>query len=180
MLSPIIRIAATRCTRPTARIVLAQRLVSPAPSFMVQQAVRTKVDDATKKLLEIRDELQKDWTAPILTYEQVKAKSNAPSPDAYIVDVREPDEVVQGSIPSSVNLPLSVIANSLHLDPVIFKEKHGFEKPKKDQELVFYCRSGKRSASASDVAKRNGYTNIFNYEGSWLDWVAKDGKPTSS
>lgn len=37
-------------------------------------------------------------------------------------------------------------------------DKHGFMKPAYDQEIVFYCRSGKRSATASDVARRNGYT----------------------
>jgi rhodanese-related sulfurtransferase len=61
-------------------------------------------------------------------------------------------------IPSAVNLPLSVLSNSLHLQPDAFKAKHGFEKPKKTQEVIFYCRSGKRSTSASDVAKRNGFT----------------------
>lgn len=78
--------------------------------------------------------------------------------ERYLIDVREPDEVLQGSIPSSVNLPLSVLANSLHLNPPDFQQKFGFEKPKKDQEIVFYCRSGKRSATACDVAKRNGFT----------------------
>jgi rhodanese-related sulfurtransferase len=77
--------------------------------------------------------------------------------DAYLIDVREPDEVMQGSIPSSVNLPLSVLVNSLHLNPQTFRAQHGFEKPKKTQEIVFYCRSGKRSASACDIARRNGY-----------------------
>lgn len=75
-----------------------------------------------------------------------------------MIDVREPDEVVQGSIPSAVNLPLSVLPNALHLPPEEFKEKFGFEKPRQDQELTFYCRSGKRSTTAADVAKRNGYT----------------------
>jgi rhodanese-related sulfurtransferase len=79
------------------------------------------------------------------------------SQDAYLIDVREPDEVMQGSIPSSVNLPLSVLGNSLHLTPQAFKAQHGFEKPKKQQEVVFYCRSGMRSASACDIARRNGY-----------------------
>lgn len=78
--------------------------------------------------------------------------------DEYIIDVREPNEVLQGSIPSSVNLPLSVLPNSLHLDPATFKEKFGFEKPRPDQPLVFYCRSGVRSTSACDIAKRNGFT----------------------
>lgn len=57
-----------------------------------------------------------------------------------------------------MNLPLSVLSNSLHIEPVAFKEKHGFDKPKKDQEVIFYCRSGVRSSTASDVAKRNGFT----------------------
>lgn len=114
-----------------------------------------------------------------------------------MIDVREPDEVIQGMIPSAVNLPLSVLGNSLHLHHVAFKEKHGFEKPTKDQELIFYCRSGKRSTSASDIAKRNGYNksvyphitsirssvddhvSILNYKGSWLEWVEKENKPIS-
>ena len=75
-----------------------------------------------------------------------------------MIDVREPDEVIQGSIPSSVNLPLSILSGALHLAPDVFEKRYGFEKPKKDQEIIFYCRSGKRSATASDVAKRNGFT----------------------
>jgi rhodanese-related sulfurtransferase len=80
--------------------------------------------------------------------------------DAYLIDVREQDEAIQGSIPSSVNLPLSVLSNALHLDPNVFKATYGFEKPRKNQEIIFYCRTGKRSATASDVAKRNGYTKF--------------------
>lgn len=75
-----------------------------------------------------------------------------------MIDVREPDEVLQGSIPSSVNLPLSVLSNSLHTPAAVFKKQFGFDKPKREQEIIFYCRSGKRSSSACDVAKRNGYT----------------------
>ncbi|KAL5495346.1 hypothetical protein ACEPAI_809 [Sanghuangporus weigelae] len=114
------------------------------------------------------------WNAPTVTYEQVKPRTEQPSPDAYLIDVREPDEVILGSIPSSVNVPLSVLADSLHLNPVAFKERHSIEKPKRNQEIVFYCRSGKRSATAADIARRYGYTNVLNYEGSWLDWTAKE------
>lgn len=60
-------------------------------------------------------------------------------------------------IPSAVNLPLSDLSGALHMDGAKFKEKYGFEKPGFDQEVVFYCRSGMRSATASDVARRNGY-----------------------
>ena len=74
-----------------------------------------------------------------------------------MIDVREPDEVLQGSIPSAVNLPLSVLANSLHLSPEVFKSRFGWEKPKTNQEIVFYCRSGKRSTTACEIAAQNGY-----------------------
>jgi len=130
---------------------------------------------AWRKARNLKDKLNHNWDTPSLTYEQVKSSTLSPSPDAYLIDVREPDEVIQGAIPSSVNLPLSVITHSLHLGRDAFKKKHGFDKPGKEQEIVFYCRSGKRSATACDIAKRNGYTNLRNYEGSWLDWVQKEG-----
>ena len=76
----------------------------------------------------------------------------------YIVDVREPDEVALGMIPSAVNIPLADLGNTLTLNPVAFKAKFGFEKPQKDQEIVVYCRSGKRSATSADIMKRHGYT----------------------
>jgi rhodanese-related sulfurtransferase len=80
--------------------------------------------------------------------------------DSYLIDVREPDEVIQGMIPSAVNLPLSVLGNALHSNHQEFKKTYGFDKPLLDQEITFYCRSGKRSTTASDVAKRNGYTKF--------------------
>ncbi|KAH9996562.1 Rhodanese-like protein [Russula vinacea] len=126
-----------------------------------------------------KDEFRKDWKGPILTYEQVKHKSQQPSENAYLIDVREPDEVLQGMIPSAVNLPLSDLPGALRMAGEKFKEKYGFEKPTFDQEVVFYCRSGMRSSTASDVARRNGYTNVLNYKGSWLDWTAREGKQST-
>ena len=67
---------------------------------------------------------------------------------------------MQGMIPSAVNLPLSVLGNALHTHHEEFKKNYGFDKPLLDQEVIFYCRSGQRSNSASDVAKRNGYTKF--------------------
>ena len=99
-------------------------------------------------------------------------------------------------IPSAVNIPLTILPESLKLSSAAFVEKFGFEKPRTGQEVIFYCRSGKRSASASDIAKRNGYTklvalllsdesnaspnsSIFNYSGSWLEWTEKQSPKAS-
>jgi len=77
-----------------------------------------------------------------------------------LIDVREPDEVIQGSIPSSINIPLSVLPGSLHMKAEDFEEKFGFKKPGRDQEIIFYCRSGVRAATAGDIAKKNGYERL--------------------
>lgn len=66
--------------------------------------------------------------------------------------------MAQGMIPTAVNIPLSGFIESIRLPADKFHELHGFVKPRQDQEIVFYCRSGKRSASASDAAKDNGFT----------------------
>lgn len=110
-----------------------------------------------------------------------------------MIDVREPDEVIQGSIPSSVNIPLSILPGSLYLKAEDFETKFGFKKPRRRQTIVFYCRSGVRAATAGDIAKKNGYersvcqdldpddlltsthVRLYNYRGSWLEWVQKEG-----
>ncbi|KAG5648153.1 hypothetical protein DXG03_006107 [Asterophora parasitica] len=127
-------------------------------STVPTKAPLTPAEQARKEALKRSDDLQRDWDAKEITYEELKPRTESPTPDSYLIDVREPDEVIQGMIPSAVNLPLSELGNSLHLSPVAFLEKHSFEKPTKAQQVIFYCRSGQRSTTASDVAKRNGYT----------------------
>ncbi|KAG5650443.1 hypothetical protein H0H81_012267 [Sphagnurus paluster] len=154
----VLRNACVVATRPALTSLQARFESSTAskPPLTTEQKAR-------KAALERSDDLQRDWDAKEITYAELKPKTFSPTPqvgsqDSYLIDVREPDEVIQGMIPSAVNLPLSELANSLHLSRAAFLEKHGFDKPTKDQQLTFYCRSGKRSTTASDVAKRNGYT----------------------
>ena len=90
---------------------------------------------------------------------------------AYIVitDVREPDEVILGSIPSSVNVPLSNFEKAFDLDGADFLRAYGFRKPDKKQSMIFYCKTGKRSSTAMALAKGKGFPNVRNYTGSWAD-----------
>ncbi|KIP04419.1 hypothetical protein PHLGIDRAFT_15210 [Phlebiopsis gigantea 11061_1 CR5-6] len=117
-----------------------------------------------------------DWEARQITYDELKPKTLAPHPNMYIVDVREPEELAAGRIPGAVNVPLSaVLAGAFALDPTAFSAQFGFNKPCEDQELVVYCKKGKRSSIACDSAKKAGYNNIAEYKGSWLDWVSREG-----
>ncbi|TFY72643.1 hypothetical protein EVG20_g376 [Dentipellis fragilis] len=151
--------AGGQVARSAARARLSKPMIAIPARFNSSESPLT--EEQRKEAIVKRGALQKDWDAPELTYEEVKKRSLQPTEDAYLIDVREPDEVIQGSIPSAVNLPLSVLAGSLQLDAAAFQQKFGYEKPGRNQEVVFYCRSGKRSSSASDVAKRNGYTKVL-------------------
>lgn len=67
------------------------------------------------------------------------------------------NEVEQGSIPASVNVPLSVLSEALQMTPDQFRNTYGFEMPEKNKEVIFYCRSGKRSTTASELAADKGW-----------------------
>lgn len=97
--------------------------------------------------------------------------------DILIIDVREPDEVALGTLPSAVNLPLSRLDDVLSptYNAGAFQKEFAFQKPAPSQKIIFFCRSGKRSASASELAGKHGYPNIRNYVGSWLEWSEKEG-----
>ena len=42
--------------------------------------------------------------------------------------------------------------------------------PKKDTELILYCGGGYRSALATDMLQKMGYTNVFSMAGGWKAW----------
>ncbi|WWC86229.1 uncharacterized protein L201_001102 [Kwoniella dendrophila CBS 6074] len=115
---------------------------------------------------------------PIVKYDELKPITQQPTDDILIVDVREPDEVALGSIPSSVNLPLSRLKDALDkgFNPGDFQKEFAFSKPTYDQNIIFFCRSGKRSANAAELANERGYPNVRNYSGSWLDWSKREGE----
>ena len=75
-----------------------------------------------------------------------------------ILDVRRPDEFAAGHIPNAINVP----NESIGTDEIS-------ELPNKDQLIMVYCRSGRRSKEASEKLVKLGYTNIVEF-GGILDW----------
>lgn len=61
-------------------------------------------------------------------------------------------------------------SESLHLSPVDFKARFAFEKPTVEDKLIFYCKSGIRSAKACSMLEKAGYLHVKNYAGSWSEW----------
>ncbi len=73
--------------------------------------------------------------------------------DAYLVDVRTPQEFAEGNVEGSVNIPLDTVPNQLST----FKNKIN---------IVVFCRSGYRSGQAKLILEQNGFTNVVN-GGTW-------------
>lgn len=93
-----------------------------------------------------------------VTYKELKPITQAPTGQETIIDVREPDEVQAGIIPSAVNVPLSSFAKAFDKNGgVDFEKQFAFARPGFDDKLIFYCRSGKRSQQALELAQKNGW-----------------------
>lgn len=102
-------------------------------------------------------ENKKEPTYMNITAEE--AKKIMDTEEGYIIlDVREQEEYDQGHIPGAILLPLGTIADQAHT--VL---------PEKDQLLLVYCRSGRRSKQAAEILVEQGYTNIKEF-GGILDW----------
>ena len=81
-----------------------------------------------------------------------------------ILDVRRPDEFAAGHIPNAINIPNEIIGtNELP------------ELPNKNQLILIYCRSGRRSKEASEKLVALGYTNIVEF-GGIIDWTGETVK----
>ncbi|XP_073820328.1 rhodanese domain-containing protein CG4456-like [Musca autumnalis] len=115
---------------------------------------------------------------PIVSYEEIKQLPK--QPEKLLIDVREPKELQEtGQIPTSINIPLGQVATELAptVDAGAFKAKYGRDFPKKNTEIIFHCKIGKRSHSAAEIAKKLGFENSKNYLGSWTEWAEKEGLP---
>ena len=75
-----------------------------------------------------------------------------------ILDVRRADEFAAGHIPGAINVDNESIGTAEIL-----------ELPDKDQLIMVYCRSGRRSKEASEKLVKLGYTSIVEF-GGILDW----------
>ena len=79
---------------------------------------------------------------------------------ALLLDVREPGEVEVANIEGSHLIPLGQLSERLQeLDP--------------GRKIVVYCRSGKRSAVATQILLGQGFSDVQNLDGGILAWAAE-------
>ncbi|NKI33408.1 rhodanese-like domain-containing protein [Croceivirga thetidis] len=92
---------------------------------------------------------QQEWA------EQLQADDNA-----FILDVRTPEEVEEGYIENSTNI-------DIYLGQEFLDE---LEKLDKSKNYYVYCRSGNRSGQACALMNHAGFENTYNLEGGFMNW----------
>src|ERR1700742_296848 len=94
-----------------------------------------------------------------ISVEGLKARLDA-GESIHLVDVREPGEHEDFNIGGAL-LPLGNIRN-LETDDI---DKW------KDEEVIFYCRSGNRSGQACMILESAGFSNAKNLTGGMMAWM---------
>ena len=97
-----------------------------------------------------------------VAYRQITAKQAKEIMDTekeyVIVDARTQEEFALGHIEGAICFPYEDV-----------KEKAHVVLPEKDQLILIYCRSGRRSKIAAEILCELGYTNVNEF-GGIIDW----------
>lgn len=116
----------------------------------------------TSKVTEQTPTVESSASAVIDGYEQIsqeQAKNLMDSEENYIIlDVRTVEEFSEGHIEGAILIPDYEIG-----------EKAEETLPDKNQLILVYCRSGRRSKLASAELAEMGYTNVKEF-GGIIDW----------
>lgn len=110
-----------------------------APAPAPQAAAQKKIDDK----------------ASIVVAEARKLMASRK--DLLLVDIRSPQEFIQGSIAGSQNIPFIDIMEGRHNLP-------------KDKPLLLICSIGGRSFAAVQLLQEKGYTEVYNLDGGLQAW----------
>ena len=97
-----------------------------------------------------------------ITVEELKQKMD--SGHVNLVDVREPNEYAESNIGGRL-VPLGKV-QTMQVDDL---------EDLKDEEVIVYCRSGRRSMMACMVLDQLGFKDTYNLDGGILAWQEKYG-----
>ena len=94
--------------------------------------------------------------APTITGSQ--AKELVQKQNALLLDVRTPEEFAEGHLERAINIPVQQLESKLTALA-----------DKKEQQIVVYCRSGRRSANAKAMLEKAGFTKVADL-GAMSNW----------
>lgn len=88
--------------------------------------------------------------------------------DFLLVDVREPWEFAECSIPGAQLIPLGQ-----------FKDGSAINTLSRDRKIVLHCRSGQRSADCLKILTDAGFEKVTHLEGGILAWIEQENQEKS-
>lgn len=94
--------------------------------------------------------------------QELKEREAAGKKDFVLLDVREDYERSEFNV-GGIHIPLGDLMASL--------DKLAAHK---DDEIIVYCRSGKRSAMAAQLLGQSGFGNVRNLEGGMLAYLSSE------
>ena len=94
-----------------------------------------------------------------LSREEWKNKLEA-DVNAFLLDVRTPDEFVEGHIPNATLLDIRQAASFME----------GLQSMDTSKNYYVYCRSGARSAQACQLMNQLGIDTTYNLLGGFMEW----------
>ena len=95
---------------------------------------------------------------PAISVEDLAARIDA-GEDLFIIDVRQPEEEAEGTIPGALLIPLATLPSRIGEIPA-------------DREILVHCRSGGRSAKAVKFLQEAGISGAVNVAGGINAWNA--------
>ena len=111
-----------------------------------------------KQTVKMSKEVKSEKKAEYKKITSDEAKKMMETEKTIVVDVRTIEEYNEGHIPNAVSIPLETIENEAEA-----KLKN------KDDLILVYCRSGRRSREAALKLIEKGYTNVIDF-GGIQDW----------
>lgn len=87
--------------------------------------------------------------------------------NAVFIDVREPPEWQDGTVPSALRIPRGVL-----------EWRSASEEPLADKSapVIVYCKSGGRSALAANTLQQLGFSNVKSLAGGYDAWRESNGR----
>lgn len=113
------------------------------------------------------EQTEQQTTATVTNIKPAQVEKIVKEEEAIIVDVRTPGEVSQGVIEGAT----------------VFVDYNGgnfagdIAKLDKTKTYIVYCRSGARSAAASNIMVQQGFQHIYNLEGGIMGWPGNVVRP---
>jgi adenylyltransferase/sulfurtransferase len=100
-----------------------------------------------------------DPALPSITVDELAARLAA-GETPFIVDVRQPEEEAEGTIPGALLIPLATLPERLAELPA-------------DREILVHCKAGGRSARAVKFLHESGFPQAVNVEGGINAWNSR-------